>query len=158
MDPTAKPAGGPSTGEPLLSDAEILERMPFYESTDTDPSGRAWHAEVLVDYCRGGLAEKAIRAVVQGLPLDALEPLVSKHVIRWATPPGHPGYCRDGHVVAQRLVAHGFSPVRTSGDGYEVGWAGGELVTGADLCRIALLAVWLRRMRETEPKGIGPSY
>jgi hypothetical protein len=133
--------------DPLLSDAEIRERLRSLEEPNFDHAERASFAEFLYDYQRGPAAEEAVRSILSVLPDDHLTPLVRKHVLSGQAL-GNVDYCQPdwADVVAERLVEGGFQPVDREGGGWRVGWPGGETLTGQQLCRIALLAGWLRKM------------
>ncbi len=141
-----------------LTDEEILERIPIWTSQEVQASERAEHGEFLVSYCRGDVAETAVRRIVEALPPEEVERLVAKHVVAWPAPSGETSYCRDPHTVAQRLADLGFSPAKEGTEEWLVGWPGGEKFTGQDLCPLALLVVWIRRMRESDEKDSAPSY
>ena len=131
-----------------LSDAEITEAVARIErSEDASDEERTFYLEFLAEYCSGAVAEDGVRRLVPLLGKESLESMVRKHVVAWHAPPGTV-YCRDPKTVASRLADHGFSPVRNDGAGWTVGWGDGEVLAGEELCPIALLAVWLRRMQQ----------
>jgi hypothetical protein len=140
----------------MLTDEEILERLPIYTSDDTHPQERAEAAEFLVDYYRGEIAEQAVTQIVDTLPSELLDRLIRDHL--FDAPPLALNYCRHSHSIAQRLKALHFRPIRETAQGWRIGWPGGEELKGKDLCRIALLAFWLRRMRSTGANYSMPSY
>jgi hypothetical protein len=131
----------------LLSNDEIDHRMreleaegwPIPESTD--------FAEGLVRYTPGASAERAVQTIVDVVSDAEIRRLVSVHVMESARK-DYPGLPLHAQSVAHRLVQLGFSPVRESGDGWYVGLDDGELFSGPDVYRPALLAVWLRAMRK----------
>ena len=61
----------------------------------------------------------------------------------------HSSYCEGPgrNLLAKALNELGFKDVST---GWRVGLPDGEVLKGDDLCRLALLAVWLRQMRAEE--------
>ena len=123
-----------------LPDEEIRERLSVFESEKFPPDDCIYFAEYLAKYCRGEVTRGAIRTLVENFRDDRLSELVRKHVEPTLSPGAD--YCAGvqastlGHV----LVRLGFD-VRS---GWRVTWPGGELLEGDNICRLALLAVWLR--------------
>ncbi len=132
-----------SNAEQFLSDEDILERLAAFESEEFPPDECAEYAEVLAKYCRGEVTERAIQTLVENFPEDRLPELVRKH----AAPTLSTGvdYCQGqrGNALAYALINRGFGVE----SGWRVSWAGGE-VQGKNLCRLALLAVWLRGIQQ----------
>ena len=132
--------------EQFLSDEEILERVSVLESEGFPPDECIRYAEVLAKYCRGEVAEEAVRSLVENFPDDRLSELVREYVWRGLIPGFD--YCEGPHanVLAVELAAprRGFSPVES---GWRVGWPGSDVLEGNNLCRLAILAFWLRQMR-----------
>jgi len=133
--------------DPLMSDAEIRERLRSLDASSADDAERASFAEFLYDYQRGPAAEEAVRSILSVLPDEHLAPLVREHVLTGQAL-GSVDYCQPEwtDVLAARLVEEGFQPVDQEGGAWRVGWPGGETLTGDQLCRVALLARWLRKM------------
>ena len=129
-----------SDAEQSLSDEEIRARVSAIESEGFPPDECIEFAEVLAKYCRGKVTEGAIRTLVENFPDDRLPELVRKHVAPTLSP--HVDYCAGVGVstVGYALIKLGFD-VRS---GWQVAWAGGEVLEGENICRLALLAVWLR--------------
>ena len=138
-----------SDAEQSLSDEEIHERLSVFESEKFPPDDCIYFAEYLAKYCRGKATEGAIRTLVENFRDDRLPKLVRKHV----APTLSPGvdYCAGVGVstVGYALIKLGFD-VRS---GWQVAWAGGEVLEGENICRLALLAVWLRGIGQ---RGAGP--
>ena len=133
----------------FLSDEEILARVSVFEAERFPPDECIEYAEVLAKYCRGEVTEGAIQTLVENFPDDRLPELVRKHV----APSLSPGvdYCQGQrrNVLAIALKVRGFD-VRS---GWLVAWPGGGVLEGEDLCRLALLAVWLRGIQESGGEG-----
>ncbi len=131
---------------PLFDDQEIVDRVRELESREFPPDGCIEFAWALVKYSPGEVAEGAVRSLVENFPDDRLNELVREHVVRYPSPGFD--YCEQfrGSILARELAALGFDPVES---GWRVGLPGGEILEGNDLCRLALLAVWLRQMRQT---------
>ncbi len=129
--------------ENFLSDEDILERVAAFESEGFPPDECIEYAEVLAKYCRGEVTEKAIQTLVEKFPDDRLSELVRKHVV----PSLGPGvdHCQGSHggPLAIALVGCGFEV----DSGWRVTWPNGKVLEGDSLCRLALRAGWLRRMR-----------
>ena len=135
--------------EQFLSDEKIRERISVFESEEFPPDDCIFFAEYLADYCRGEVAKKAIETLVENFPEDRLPELVQKH----AAPTLSPGvdYCTGllASTLGYALTNLGFD-VRS---GWRIAWPGGEVLEGDNLCRLALLAVWLRGIGQ---RGAGP--
>ena len=133
-------AGEVSAAEQSPSDEEIHERLSVFESEGFPSNDCIYFAEYLAKYGRGKVTERAIRTLVENFPDDRLPELVRKHV----APTLSPGldYCQGqrARVLAIALGNQGFN-VRS---GWRIAWPGGETLEGENLCRLALLAVWLR--------------
>ncbi len=138
-----------SDAEQSLSDEEIHERLSVFESDGFPSNDCICFAEYLTKYGRGEVTERAIRTLVENFPDDRLPELVRKHV----SPTLSPGvdYCEGvrASTLGYALIDLGFD-VRT---GWRVTWPGGELLEGDNICRLALLAVWLRGIGQ---RGAGP--
>ncbi len=138
-----------SDAEEFLSDEEIRERLSVFESGGFPSDECIEYAEVLAKYCRGEVAEGAIQTLVENFPDDRLPELVRKHVaptlIRGVD------YCTGvrASTLAYVLTNLGFDVQK----GWRVAWPGGEVLEGASICRLALLAVWLRGIGQ---RGAGP--
>lgn len=129
-------------GEDIKAALRRLESAEFPTDQSVD------YAETLVEVGVGPAAEEAVRTIVAALAPGVIETLVQKHVVQ--TPiPTHIGICDERRTpnLASRLSDRGFS-VRS---GWTVTWEGGPTLEGDTLCPLALLAVWLRRMREPRP-------
>ncbi len=128
---------------PLFDDQEIIDRVRELESKGFPPDACIEFAWALVKYSPGEVAEGVVRSFVERFPDDRLNELVREHVVHYPSP--GLDYCQGDHagLLARELAALGFDPVES---GWRVGWPGGEVLEGDDLCRLALLAVWLRRM------------
>ena len=126
-----------------LPDEEIRERLSVFESEKFPPDDCIYFAEYLAKYCRGEVARGAIRTLVENFRDDRLLELVRKHVDPTLSPGGD--YCAgvQASTLGYVLVRLGFD-VRS---GWRVTWPGGELLEGDNICRLALLAVWLRGIR-----------
>jgi len=131
---------------PLFDDQEIIDRVRELESREFPPDGCIEFAWALVKYSPGEVAAGAVRSLVDNFPDDRLNELVREHVVGGLVPGFD--YCQGVHagLLARELVDRGFDPVE---GGWRVGWPGGAVLEGGDLCRLALLAVWLRRMWRT---------
>ena len=132
-----------------LPDDEVRERLSVFESDGFPSNDCICFAEYLTKYGRGEVTERAIRTLVENFPDDRLPELVRKHV----SPTLSPGvdYCAgvQASTLGYALTNLGFD-VRT---GWRVSWPGGELLEGDNICRLALLAVWLRGIGQ---RGAGP--
>ena len=135
--------------EAALSDEQILERLGVFKSERYPPDECVSLAEYLVDYCRGTVTKEAIATLVENFPDDRLLELLPKHVDPSLRSPGV-DYCRGQHrnILAIALGKRDDFEVRS---GWRVAWPGGVL-KGEDLCRLALLAVWLWQIDSTKPK------
>ncbi len=130
---------------PLFDDQEIIDRVSELESKEFPPDGCIEFAWALVKYSPGEVAEGAVRSLVEEIPDDRLNELVRDHVVHYPSP--GLDYCRRfrGSILARELHDRGYEVE----SGWRVTWSSGEVLEGDDLCRLALLAVWLRRMRQT---------
>ena len=132
-----------------LPDEEIHERLSVFESEKFPPDDCIYFAEYLAKCCRGEVTRGAIRTLVENFRDDRLPELVRKHV----TPTLSPGvdYCEGVRAssLGYALIRLGFD-VRS---GWRVTWPGGETLEGDNICRLALLAVWLRAIGQ---RGAGP--
>ena len=132
-----------------LPDDEIRERLSVFESEKFPPDDCIYFAEYLARYCRGEVTRGAIRTLVENFRDDRLPELVRKHV----EPTLSPGvdYCAgvQASTLGYALIRLGFD-VRS---GWRVTWPGGQLLEGDNICRLALLAVWLRAIGQ---RGAGP--
>ena len=133
--------------DPVMSDADIRERLRDLQGLEVDDVERAAFARFVYDYQRGPAAEEAVSSIIGALPEQHLEPLVREYVLPQQAL-ASVDYCQPEwtDVLASRLVERGFSPVDLEGGMWRVGWTGGETITGEQLCRVALLAEWLRKM------------
>lgn len=133
--------------EQFFSDEEIRERLSVFESEEFPPDDCIFFAEYLADHCRGEVAKRAIETLVENFPEDRLPELVRKH----AAPALSPGvdYCTGllASTLGYALISLGFDVH----SGWRITWPGGEVLEGDNLCRLALLAVWLRGIQQ--PKG-----
>jgi hypothetical protein len=130
-----------------VTDEEIDEDLTRLEEEGFPPQATADFAEGLVKYTPGPHAEETIRRVVDIFEGDALEELVVKHIV--GLPIQGLDYCRPGRNTAlvDDLKRRGIASSVTKGR-WTVSWVGGETLEGESLCRIGLLAVWLKYMRE----------
>ena len=133
--------------DPVLNDSEIRERLRSLDESDADHAERTRFVQFVYQYQRGPAAEEAVRSILSALPGEHLEPLVREHVLA-SQALGNVDYCRSEwtDVLAVRLIERGFQPVDREAGVWRVGWPGGETLTGKQLCRVALLAGWLRKM------------
>ncbi len=138
-----------SEAEQSLSDEEIRERLSIFESNGFPSDECIELAEVLAKYGLGKVTEGAIRTLVENFPDDRLPELVRKHVA--PTLSHHVDYCWGVRVstLGYALVSLGFD-VRK---GWRVAWPGGEALEGENICRLALLAVWLRGIQQPGGEG-----
>ena len=136
--------------EEFLSDEEILTRISAFESAGFPPDECIEYAAALAKYCPGDVAEGAIRSLVENFPDDRLHELVRKHVAPSLGPDIE--YCQGlrANILAYALVDRGFN-VRS---GWRVSWFGGDALEGENLCRLALLAVWLRGDAVLKPSEV----
>ncbi len=67
--------------DPLLSDAEIREKLRSLAEPDADDGERARFARFVYDYQRGPAAEEAVRSILGALPDEYIEPLVREHIL-----------------------------------------------------------------------------
>ena len=138
-----------SNAEQFLSDEEIRERLSVFESEEFPSNDCIYFAEYLAKYCRGEVTEAAIRTLVENFPDDRLPELVRKHVA--PTLSSGVDYCAGvrGSTLGYVLTNLGFdvSP------GWRVSWPGGEALEGENICRLALLAVWLRGIQQPGGEG-----
>ena len=132
-----------------LSDDEIRERLSVFESEKFPPDDCIYFAEYLAKYGRGEVTGGAIRILVENFPDDRLPELVRKHVS--PTLSSGVDYCTGllASTLGYALTNLGFD-VRS---GWRIAWPGGEVLEGDNLCRLALLAVWLRGIGQ---RGAGP--
>ncbi len=133
-----------SDAEQSLSDEEIRARVSAIESEGFPPDDCIAYAEALAKSCRGEVTEGSIRTLVENFPDDRLLELVRKHVAPTLSP--DVDYCAGvrGSTVGYALTRLGFN-VR---NGWRVAWPGGEVLEGENICRLALLAVWLRGIQQ----------
>ena len=133
-----------SNAEQFLSDEEIRERLSIFESEEFSSNDCIYFAEYLAKFCRGEVTEGAIRTLVENLPDDRLPELVRKHVAPSLSP--DVDFCAGARssTLWYALTRLGFD-VRT---GWRVAWPGGEALEGENICRLALLAVWLRGIQQ----------
>ena len=125
---------------PLFADQEIVDRVRELESRAFPPVGCIEFAWALVNYSPGEVAKGAVRSLVENFPDDRLPDLVRKHVE--PTLSSGVDYCAgvQSSTLGYALVRLGFD-VRSV---WRVTWPGGEALEGDNICRLALLAVWLR--------------
>ena len=130
-----------SDTEQILSDQEILDRILAFESEGFPHDECIVYAEFLAKHCPSGVAKEAIGVLVKNFPDDHLGKLVRKHVAP-SLDPENVDCCQGprASVLAIILKDRGFD-VRL---GWRVTWTGGEVIEGENLCRLALLAVWIR--------------
>ncbi len=136
-----------------ISDEEIRERLSVFESEEFPSNDCIYFAEYLAKSCRGEVTEAAIRTLVENFPDDRLRELVRKHVAPTLSP--DVDYCAGvrGSTVGYALTRLGFD-VR---NGWRVSWPGGEALEGENICRLGLLAVWLRGIQQPGGEGESPS-
>ena len=139
--------GGVNERFRLLSDEEIDERFAWFQSEGFPSQATTDFAEDLVKFTPGARAEETIRRLVDIFEGDALEELVVKHIVGLAIP--GLDYCRAGRNTAlvDDLKRRGIASSVAKGR-WTVSWIGGETLKGESLCRIGLLASWLKYMRE----------
>ena len=128
----------------VVNDGIISERMRVLEAGDFPPEDAIRFARELVRYAQPGrVVREVLERLVDMLPEDCLNSLVREHVIRHADQDSD--YCsRSMHrIVAIELSKRGFD-VKL---GWEVKTPGGECLKGDNICRTALLAVWLEENR-----------
>ena len=137
--------------EELLNDDVICERMQVLEAEGFPPEEAIRFARELVRYAPPGrVVREALERLVDMLPEDRLNNLVCEHVIR--RPDRDGDYCSGSRrsVLAIELKERGFDVQ----SGWEVKTPGGEVLKGDNICRIALLAVWLKESRiRTAPES-----
>ena len=139
------------SGAGNLSDDEIRERLAVFKSEGYPPDDCIFFAEYLAKYCRGEVAEKAIRTLVEGFPYDRLSDLVRKHAVPTLAPGVDHCQGRPGNHIAIALKRRGIGATQDSA-GWHLSWPMGDTaLEGENLCRLALLAVWLGGMRSREP-------
>ena len=140
---------GVSDTEDVICDDEVRERLSAFESEEFPSDDCIFFAEYLSKYCRGEVTEGAVRTLVGNFPDDRLPELVRKHLA--PTLSSGVDYCEGqrARLLAIALGNQGFN-VRS---GWRIAWPGGELLEGDNICRLALLAVWLRGIGQ---RGAGP--
>ncbi len=135
----------------VVNDGIISERMRVLEAGDFPPEDAIRFARELVRYAPPGrVVREALERLVDMLPEDRLNNLVCEHVIR--RPDRDGDYCSGSRrsVLAIELKERGFDVQ----SGWEVKTPGGEVLKGDNICRIALLAVWLKESRiRTAPES-----
>ena len=133
--------GGESTrpGSSPISRDEELERV----IGAIRAIRRACGIPISVDTTKAEVAEKAIQTLVDNFPDDRLDQLVRKHVAPALSPD-----CARGpwNALAGALKERGVQAAH-SDTGWHLSWSDNDTLEGGDLCRLALLAVWLRGMR-----------
>jgi hypothetical protein len=131
----------------LLTDEEIDERLAQLEEEGFPSEATAEFTEGLVKFTPGPHAEETVRRLVDIFERETLEELVVKHIVGRAIPGFD--YCRPGRNTAlvDDLKRRGIASSVTRGH-WTVSWIGGESIEGESLCRIGLLASWLKSMRE----------
>ena len=130
---------------PMLTDQDVRERMGWLTDNEFPGAETVRRAKQFVKYACGPVAEDAVRELVLQLPEESLTELVREYVMKH--PDDHTDYCRS----AQNLVAidlderPGFDVFH--GPGWRVLTPSGEGLDGDELCRVALLGVWLNTMQ-----------
>ncbi len=127
-------------------DQEIIDCLADLESRDFPSDECGMFTWALVNHHSGEVAEGAVRSLVDNFTEDRLSALVDEHVVPHVV--AGFDYCQATDILADELGKLEFE-VRT---GWFISWPGGEL-EGDNLCRLALLAVWFRRMRAEELEG-----
>ena len=128
-----------------MDDDDVRGKMLDLKARAFPPEDTIRIAGEIARYAHGTVAEKAVRRLVDELPQDCLSDLVREHVFQSSG--GHTDYCDGVHspIVAIKLDELGFLNVQGGGT-WELTMPGGEVLTKDSVCRIALLAVWLREM------------
>ena len=130
---------------PMLTDQDVRERMDWLTANGFPGTETVQRTKEFVKYARGPVAEGAVREIVPRLPEESLNELVREYVMKY--PDDHTDYCGS----AQNLVAidlderPGFDVFH--GPGWRVPTPSGEGLAGDELCRLALLGVWLNTMQ-----------
>jgi hypothetical protein len=134
----------------LLFDDEIEDQVARLEAAGFPSRATVTFVEGLVSYSPGSFSEEVVRRLVGMFDVETLEELVTRHVITTKPPPPDTDYCRETQAhpgltaeLKKREIQFASGPA-----GWTVSWGDGEEVTGDSLCRAAVLAVWLRYMRE----------
>lgn len=134
---------------PIVQDEEIEERMTVLRAEGYPSEAAVLIAECLVLETARPVAETALRELVDTFDPETLDRLVREHVVRNAVP--HFDYCGKHGVspLIDNLLRRGIAPPGRGPSGWTIRLPSGEMLEATSLCRVALLAVWLRRMRET---------
>ena len=134
---------------PIVSDDEIEERMTALRAEGYPSEAAVFIAEGLVLEAARPVAESALRELVDTFDPETLDRLVRQHVVRNAVL--HFDYCGQHGVspLIDNLLRRGMAPPGRGPSGWTIRLPGGDTLEATSLCRVALLAVWLRRMRET---------
>ncbi len=129
----------------MLTDQDVRERMERLTATGFPGTETVVRTKEFVKYSRGPVAEGAVRELVPRLPEESLNELVREYVMK--DPDDHTDLCGS----AQNLVAidlderPGFDVFH--GPEWRVLTPSGEGLAGDELCRLALLGVWLDTMQ-----------
>ena len=130
---------------PILTDQDVRERMDWLTDNGFPGAETVVRAKEFVKYARGPVAEDAVRELVPRLPEESLNELVREYVMK--DPDNHTDYCGSAqNLVASHLDERpGFDVFH--GPGWRVLTPSGEGLDGDELCRVALLGVWLNTMQ-----------
>ena len=135
---------------PVLNDQDVRERMAWLTANGFPGTETVLRAKEFVKYSRGLVAEGVVRELVPRLPEESLNELVREYVMK--NPDDHTDLCGSAqNLVGIALVGialaerPGFKVDR--GPGWRVRTPSGEVLIDDELCRLALLGVWLNTMQ-----------
>lgn len=150
--------------QPLLTDREIEERLRVIEADAFPGEASERFAEQLAHLCWGVTAEGALTRLIEEIPHARLNRMVARHVMDRPDSRGTPDYAGgEIETVRERLLELGFGLGEADGEWTLTMPDGEELVgeyvdeqepgveadpRGDAICRVALVGVWLRTMRE----------
>lgn len=150
----------------LLSPDDISERFHVLQQEGFPPDGVEALARELAYFCRGTGAEAVLANLIRLLPPGTVSSLVSTEVMPRADSDPKMDFCGSHRALLIRELINRQFQVESGGDWLVklpdqtelaplVSPVTGE-ATGTRLCRLALLGVWVLRMR-TAPRRT-PSY
>ena len=130
---------------PILTDQDVRERMNWLTANGFPGTETVQRAKEFVKYARGPVAEGAVRELAPRLPEESLNELVREYVLKHSD--DHTDFCGSApNLVAIDLAERpGFEVVQ--GPRWRVETPSGEDLIGDELCRLALLGVWLNTMQ-----------